>query len=695
MSAESLIEKLGGDVETAATELREEGRLVMTKRHRLALPEQAGLFYGRISGNPKGFAFFIPALPGQDRYLSPESLKGAMDGDRVWVREAPRGGAAEVYLVVKRARKILVGTYREQADGSYLQPDDRKISYPVRIGENERGKAKPGDKVVVEILSYPTDQEDMQGRITEVLGVQGEKGVDMLSIIRRLELPDRFPDAVIQEAQSLSEPGEEEIRGREDCRKQQVITIDGADAKDLDDAVTVQRRGDGYLLGVHIADVSHYVRPGSALDKEAYLRGTSVYFPDRVLPMLPPELSNGLCSLNPGEDKLTLSCIMEIDARGNVTNSHVAKTVIKTLHRMTYDDVNEIFSGNKMLCGKYADIVQMLQEMRGLADILRQNRAKRGSIDFELAEAKITLDEGGHAVAVETRERGVSQRIIEEFMLLANETVAQRAAGAALPFMYRVHEAPSADKLEILKKFLDTMGYGIRNLRSIRPVAIQQVLKRAAGTKEEAVISRVTLRSMMKARYDPECLGHFGLALEYYCHFTSPIRRYPDMVVHRMLKSLLEGVKEDRRAAVMAEQAKHCSDREVAAVEAERLADDVKKCEYMAAHLGEEESGIISGVSQNGFFVELPNTIEGMVRSAALEDDFYICDEKNYRVVGRRTGKTFRLGDEVRVKAVTADIETGKIEFLLCGGGEKQKDKHDRRGGAKGRNRRLDKRRRT
>ncbi len=692
MSTQALGEKLGENVELAAKELLEEGRLVLTKRHKLALPEQAGLHYGKISGNAKGFAFFIPALPGKDHYLSPENQKGAMDGDWVWVRELPQGGA-EVYSVVQRARKTLVGTYKEKDGVGFVQPDEKKISYSLFIEEKDRGGAKIGDKVVVEILRYPSDQEEMQGQITEVLGEQGEKGVDMLSIIRRLELPDKFPEAALKEAKSLSEPDQEEVQGREDWRKEQVITIDGADAKDLDDAVSVQRRGDGYLLGVHIADVSHYVRPGSALDKEAYRRGTSVYFPDRVLPMLPHELSDELCSLNPNEDKLTLSCIMEIDARGNVTDSRVVKTIIRTRHRMTYDDVNEILAGNKMLRGEYSDIVQMLGDMRALADILHQNRAKRGGIDFELSEAEITLDASGRAVAVEAKERGISERIIEEFMLLANETVARRAAGAALPFLYRVHEAPSADKLETLKDFLGTMGYGIRNLRSIRPMAIQQVLKRAAGTKEEAVISRVTLRSMMKARYDPECLGHFGLALEYYCHFTSPIRRYPDLVVHRMLKTLLEG-KKDKRRSNMAEQAKHCSDREVAATEAERLADDIKKCEYMSAHLGEEETGIVSGVSQTGFFVELPNTIEGMVRIASIEDDFYISDEKNYRVVGRRTGRTFRLGDEVWVKAVTADIETGKIEFLLFSGGEKRQEKHAGRKTVQGRKRKLDKRRR-
>lgn len=697
---EALLESLEDPDQGAAAieRLLSTGRVMLTRKRKLALPEQMGLHYGRVQGNARGFGFFIPADGTPDLFLPADAIHGAMHGDMVWVRQTDqisRGGnpEAEVALIASRGQKRIVGAFEddEGAGGGYVVPDDTRLYMDVLIRPGDVDGAKQGDKVVAEILQYPDGRRPLTGRVVEVLGSKEKAGTDILSIIRRMDLPDDFSKAAARQARNLNKPvAPGEIARREDLRALPCITIDGADAKDLDDAVSlVTLEGGNCLLGVHIADVSHYVTPHSPLDQEAYKRGTSVYFPDRVLPMLPKEISNGVCSLNPNTDKLTLSCIMELDPAGKVVSHRLAETVIRTRYRMTYEDVNAMFDGDKALLEKYKDIWPMLSNMRDLMEKLRSRRFKRGSMDFDLAEAKLVLDKKGHTVDVKLYERGISNQMIEEFMLLANETVAGHARRMGIPFLYRVHETPDKDKLQQLNTFLHTLGYGIKSLNNLRPATLQKVLLASKGTKEEAVISRVTLRSLRKARYAPECLGHFGLAIGDYCHFTSPIRRYPDLTVHRLLKAMLHGELDEKQredwASQMEEIAQHCSQREIAALEAERAADDLKKCEYMKDRIGMVETGIISGVVQYGFFVQLPNTVEGMVRIGSMEDDYYILDEQNYRMVGRSTGKTYRLGDQVTIRVTGADLETGNVDFILERGAGNQGKKKDAAAPGKGR----------
>ena len=538
---EALLEPLEDPDQGAAAieRLLSTGRVMLTRKRKLALPEQMGLHYGRVQGNARGFGFFIPADGTPDLFLPADAIHGAMHGDMVWVRQTDqisRGGnpEAEVALIASRGQKKIVGTFEddEGAGGGYVVPDDTRLYMDVLIRPGDVDGAKQGDKVVAEILQYPDGRRPLTGRVVEVLGSKEKAGTDILSIIRRMDLPDDFSKTAARQARNLNKPvASEEIARREDLRALPCITIDGADAKDLDDAVSlVMLKGGNCLLGVHIADVSHYVTPQSPLDQEAYKRGTSVYFPDRVLPMLPKEISNGVCSLNPNTEKLTLSCIMELDPAGKVVSHRLAETVIRTRYRMTYEDVNAMFDGDKALLETYKDIWPMLSNMGALMEKLRNRRFKRGSMDFDLAEAKLILDKKGHTVDVKLYERGISNQMIEEFMLLANETVANHARQMGIPFLYRVHETPDKEKLQQLNTFLHTLGYGIKSLNNLRPATLQKVLLASKGTKEEAVISRVTLRSLRKARYAPECLGHFGLAIGDYCHFTSPIRRYPVVI---------------------------------------------------------------------------------------------------------------------------------------------------------------------
>ena len=699
---EALLEPLEDPDQGAAAieRLLSTGRVMLTRKRKLALPEQMGLHYGRVQGNARGFGFFIPADGTPDLFLPADAIHGAMHGDMVWVRQTDqisRGGnpEAEVALIASRGQKKIVGTFEddEGAGGGYVVPDDTRLYMDVLIRPGDVDGAKQGDKVVAEILQYPDGRRPLTGRVVEVLGSKEKAGTDILSIIRRMDLPDDFSKTAARQARNLNKPvASEEIARREDLRALPCITIDGADAKDLDDAVSlVMLKGGNCLLGVHIADVSHYVTPQSPLDQEAYKRGTSVYFPDRVLPMLPKEISNGVCSLNPNTEKLTLSCIMELDPAGKVVSHRLAETVIRTRYRMTYEDVNAMFDGDKGLLEQYKDIWPMLSNMGALMEKLRNRRFKRGSMDFDLAEAKLILDKKGHTVDVKLYERGISNQMIEEFMLLANETVANHARQMGIPFLYRVHETPDKEKLQQLNTFLHTLGYGIKSLNNLRPATLQKVLLASKGTKEEAVISRVTLRSLRKARYAPECLGHFGLAIGDYCHFTSPIRRYPDLTVHRLLKAMLHGELDEKQRADWAQRmeeiAQHCSQRELAALEAERAADDLKKCEYMKDRIGTVETGIISGVAQYGFFVQLPNTVEGMVRIGSMGDDYYILDEQNYRMVGRSTGKVYRLGDQVTIRVTGADLETGNVDFVLERSAGSQGKKKDGEGPGNGRRR--------
>lgn len=704
LAPETLLEEFEAEERDAAAmaveRLLSESRLILTRKRKLALPEQTGLVYGRMQGNARGYGFFIPEDGSPDMFVPADAMHGAMHGDKVWVRPTEtvsRNGSAEaeVMLIAVRAQSAVVGTFEQShgAPGGYVIPDDTRLYMDVLVYEAATGGAKHGDKVVTKITQYPDGRRPLMGEITEVLGGKDEAGTDILSVIRRLDLPETFTKASIRQARSLNKPVDADtVARREDLRNLPTITIDGADAKDLDDAVSLIKLKDGWLLGVHIADVSHYVQPGTALDADAYKRGTSVYFPDRVLPMFPPGVSNGVCSLNEGTEKLTLSCFMEIGKNGKVTAHRFSETVIKTTHRMTYDDVNAIFDGNTALRKKYADVVPMLEEMRTVMGLLNAQRVKRGSIDFDLDEAAITLNPAGKPTDVSIASRGVSNRMIEEFMLIANETVAQHVFELGMPLVYRVHETPDKTKLADLNTFLNTLGYGIKNIGNVKPQTFQKILQKAKGTKEENVISRVVLRSMRKARYAPECLGHFGLAAPCYCHFTSPIRRYPDLMVHRMLRELLRGEMTKERIAryeeTLEEIAHHCSEREIAAMEAERAADDLKKCEYMQSRIGTVETGIISGVAQYGFFVQLGNTVEGMVRVTSIAGDFYVCDAKNYRMVGRNSKRVFRLGDLVCVRVAGVDLENSNVDFELVpsanGGAPKPKNGEEKPKGMPG-----------
>lgn len=678
ISPDTLIEELQDkDAAVAALErLLAEGRLLLTRKKKLALPEQTGLIYGRIQGHARGFGFFIPENGSPDAFIPADAMHGAMHNDKVWARltdQVSRNGSpeAEVSLIAVRAWQRIVGAFEsDKLIGGYVVPDEARIPMDVLIKDSDTGAAKPGDKVVVQIIQYPDGRRPMAGVVTEVLGAKSEAGTDILSIIRQYDLPETFTKGAMRQARSLKAADTDAIARREDLRSLPIITIDGADAKDLDDAISLVPLGcDNMLLGVHIADVSAYVPEGSLLDKDAYTRATSVYLLDRVLPMFPAELSNGVCSLHSGEDKLTLSCIMEVTRDGRVVDHRFTESVIHTRHRMVYDDVNAMLGGNVELRAKYADVLPMLERMQQLAERLHEKRIKRGSIDFDLAEAKITLDSLGKPTDIEAADRGVSNRMIEEFMLLANETVAQHLSDAGAPCMYRVHEKPDQEKLVDLNTFLQSLGYGIKNIKDVQPRTFQRILLSAKGTKEENIVNRVALKSLKKARYSEQSLGHFGLAAQYYCHFTSPIRRYPDLVVHRILKLQLHGALDaklsEKIVAQLPESAKHCSERERIAMEAERAVDDLKKCEYMQSRIGNVYSGLISGVINYGFFVELLNTVEGMVRLNSLEDDFYTHDEKNHRMIGRNSGRIYRLGDIVEVRVAGVDMDARTIDFEI------------------------------
>ncbi len=662
---------------SAIEELMKNNRLLLTRKRKLALPEHTGLTPGRVQGHARGFGFFVPQNGGQDAFIPADAMHGAMHGDSVWVRytdQFSRNGSpeAEVALVSKRAYNKIVGTFEvESRSGGYVVPDESRIPMDMLIPKDRTLHANAGDKVVASILEYPDGRRPMLGAVLEVLGNKNTAGTDVLSIVRQFDLSETFSKAAQRQAKQISESVADDDRVmRESLIDKMVFTIDGADAKDFDDAVSLERLSNGNLyLGVHIADVAHYVKEGSALDRDALERGTSVYLADRVIPMLPVELSNGICSLNPDVDRLTLSCFMEIDSAGRVLRHRLAETVIRSKYRLVYEDITRLLQGDAAMQAKYAEIVPMLKELETLCGVLNARRVKRGSIDFDLAEANIRLDATGRPVDVEKAERGIANRIIEECMLIANETVAQHMYDLKSPFLYRVHETPDKEKLTELNAFLQTLGYGIRNLRDVQPRAIQKVLDMAHGSQEENIVSKVVLRSMQKARYSEQCLGHFGLAATRYCHFTSPIRRYPDLMGHRIIKFMLHGELNEKQVSRLNDRlpdiAEHCSRRERVAMEAERAVDELKKCEYMKERIGDSFAGVISGVVSFGFFVELGNTVEGLVRASTLDDDYYVFDEKGYRMVGRSHGQIYRLGDTVQVRVAAVHMDSRNIDFEL------------------------------
>lgn len=658
--------------------MEKEGLIVRTKKDKFGVPERLGLISGKLEVHSKGYGFLIPETEGEkDVFVPSSSMNGAMNGDKVLVqitREDINGKKreGEVKEVLSRANNKIIGVYEDSRNFGFVVPEDSRLNQDIFISKKDRNGANEGDLVICEIVKWADKRRSPEGVVKEILGKKGDKGLDILTIIKKYGLPEEFPAKVLNYAENIEEEiPEKEYERRVDLRNLRMVTIDGEDAKDLDDAVSIERLDNGkFRLGVHIADVSHYVKEKNPLDREALKRATSVYLIDRVIPMLPKKLSNGICSLNPNVDRLALSCFMIIDNKGKVIQHEIEETVIKTSERMTYTDVTKILENNdEELIKRYDYLVDDFKAMEELCNILREKRMRRGAIDFNFEESKIILNDLGKPVDIRPYDRAIANRIIEEFMLVCNETIAEHMYWTNLPFVYRIHEDPDEEKLEKFKEFVYNLGYVVRWGQEAHPRALQDILDKVKGKKEETVVSTLLLRSMMQAKYSPECVGHFGLAAKYYCHFTSPIRRYPDLQIHRIIKEQLNGKIDEKRIAKLSNiveiASKQSSEMERLAQEAEREVDDLKKAEYMQERIGEEFSAIISSVTSFGLFAELPNTIEGLIHITALDDDYYIYDEAHLCLIGERTKKVYRLGDEVKVRCTRVDIDNREVYFDL------------------------------
>lgn len=654
-----------------------EGKLQITKRGKYIKPEVTALV-GTFISNPKGFGFVEIEGQTEDFYIPETKVNGAFHQDKVEIALLPgkRGmrQEAEVVNILERGMKTVVGTFERGKSFGFVVPDNRKLPDDIYIPLERSKGAVDGHKVVVEITDYGKGYKGKrpEGRIIEILGHINDPGVDILSIVKGFDLPTEFSERVLNQAERVAKDVSlADMEGRKDLRQMKMVTIDGEDTKDIDDAVSLTVEEGKYHLGVHIADVTNYVQENSALDKEALKRGTSVYLVDRVIPMLPHALSNGICSLNEGVDRLALSCLMTIDEKGKVVDYEIAETVIKVNRRMTYTSVKKILEDkDEIECEKYKELIPMFENMAALSAILRKNRQKRGSIDFDFRESKIILDDKGHPTDVKPYERNVATKLIEDFMLMANETVAQHFFWQELPFVYRTHEVPDSEKIKKLSTFIANFGYGMKlTNEEVHPKELQKLLGKIQGTSEEVLISRLILRSMKQARYTESCTGHFGLACEYYCHFTSPIRRYPDLQIHRIIKNQLrDKLNQDRinhYKEILPNVCKRSSEMERRADEAERETDKLKKAEYMEGHIGEEFEGIISGVTAWGIYVELSNTVEGMVHVASIPGDYYYYDENTYEMVGKDTNKTYKLGEKIKIRVKDVDKMAKTIDFEI------------------------------
>lgn len=659
-------------------ELEMEGVIVRTRTDRYGVPERMDLVVGHLRANVRGFGFVIPLdRTLTDFYIAAGDLGEAMDGDRVLVRPmkpVPGGKReGEIIRVVKRAHKTVVGVLSTFRTYGFLKPDDRRLTQDIFIPGDQLDGAADGQKVVAEITAYPGVHQSATAKVVEILGFPNDPGVDIMSVVRKYGLAESFPADVLLAAEAVPHVvSADEIARRRDLRSEMIVTIDGPDAKDLDDAVHLRVLDNGnYILGVHIADVSYYVREGSTLDREAYRRGTSVYLVDRVIPMLPPRLSNGICSLNPKVDRLTLTCEMEWSPDYHLVRHDIYASVIRTTERMTYDEVRDIVTGEDVQVAKrYAEVAPMFHRMAKFAMGLRERRMKRGAVDFGFSETKIKVDEAGHPLALIKRERSIAEMIIEEFMLAANETIAEHFFWMDIPFIYRVHEAPEIEKMTALNEFVHNFGFHLKAVGNIHPRALQDLLESVRGRKEETVISHVMLRQMKQARYAAQSMGHFGLAAEHYTHFTSPIRRYPDLMIHRILREVIieGGLSEERTAqlqAMMPEVADQTSRCERTAVDAERETDLLKKIEYMQDKVGEEFEGMISGVTGFGLFVQLDNSVEGLIHISYLDDDYYHYQEKLHALIGERLHRVYRIGDRLRIRVMKASKENLTIDFVL------------------------------
>jgi ribonuclease R len=664
-----------GNLKEALARLTEEGRVYPAKNQRYALPEQINLVVGRLDMTRRGAGFVVPEIKGAagDVFIPPNKLGGGVHGDLVVARIEGRRGRenpeGRILRVLKRAHTEVVGTLRRSRRFGFVEPDNPRLGFEVYVAAEDLGGAKEGEKVVVAIDDWGDGSKSPEGRIVEVLGPPDAPGVDILSIIKTHGLEQTFPAEV--EAQAEAVKADFDVGRRLDLRDRVVFTIDPVNAKDFDDALSIRRLDEGRLeVGIHIADVSHFVKEGDASDEEAFERGTSVYLVDRVIPMLPERLSNHLCSLVPGQDRLTFSVLLTMDGEANVLDHQIRETVIHSRHRLTYVEAQAIIKGEPEKEEQRA-LVWEVQTMRRMAKLLQQRRAQRGSLDFDLPEAIVELDEEGFPIDIQESVRLDSMRLIEEFMLLANETVTRHADELGVPFLYRVHDQPSPEALDRVRAFIGAMGYVMPSgSGKVDPKVFGAILEQVRGKREEALVNTVILRSMKRARYSAENLGHFGLAAEHYTHFTSPIRRYPDLIVHRLLKRILAGErwkdqeKRKRLQARLETIGDHCSARERLAAEAERDSIDLKKVEFMERHLGEEFDGRISGVTAFGVFVRLDRWfVEGLVHMHNLDDDYYEFREDQYALLGRHTGRRYRLADPMKVRIAGVDKVRRQIDF--------------------------------
>ncbi|WP_462331652.1 ribonuclease R [Schwartzia sp. (in: firmicutes)] len=668
----------------ALSALEKRAAVIKNRSGLYGLPEHMNLVVGKLSMSGKGYGFIIPDVrlteTETDVFVPGAMLGSAMHGDHVVARVTPspipgRSREGEIIRIVERANTKIVGTFAATRSFAFVTPDDQKLGQDIFVPKKAFGGAKNGMKVVVEITKWPEGRHSAEGQVTEVLGKTGDPGVDVLSVMRQYDLSQEFPADVQNQADHIQQTVmPQEYEGRRDRRDFTTVTIDGDDSKDFDDAVYAERRKDGgWFLGVYIADVSWYVREGEPLDKEAYARGTSVYLVDRVIPMLPFELSNGICSLNQGEDRLSMACEMQISPSGKVESYEIIPAVIRVYRRLTYNIVNKVLVDNDPeATEKNKDLLPMLETLRELRNARKKVRHARGSIDFDLPEIKVKLDAEGHPIELIKREGSLSESIVEECMLLANETVAEHMEKKELPFLYRVHEQPNGEKIERLNNLLAMFGLHVQQDEegAIRPRDVEKVLERVEGRPEERIVSAVSLRSMQQARYADANLGHFGLAAQYYTHFTSPIRRYPDLIVHRLLRETfatgsMSAKKQDYVRGILPEIATHTSLRERVAVEAERETTEMKEIEYMTQFVGDTFTGVISGVTAFGIFVELENGVEGLVHVSRMVNDYYEYVEEQYALIGERTRKSYQLGDEVEVVLVRASVEERNIDFIL------------------------------
>src|SRR5688572_11667448 len=659
------------------------GQLLQVRGNRFGVPDLMDVVVGRLSTNPRGFGFVVPEhVDGHERrdiFVAGTNLLEAMHGDRVVARvecETPKGLEGRIIRILERGNATVVGRFESDADGlGYVVPFDKRVLTDVHVPTGQSSSAETGEMVLVEITRWPTATRGPVGRVVEVLGRVEEPGVDTQIIIRKFGIPDAHSEESVEEAKRIGTVVKErDIRGRTDFRAVTTVTIDGEHARDFDDAITIERLANGhYWLGVHIADVSHYVREGSALDTEAYERGTSVYFPERAVHMFPHELSTGLCSLNPHVDRLVQSCLMEVNAKGDVVRYELHDGVIYSDERMTYDAVDAILTQkDAAMRARYAALVPMFEQMGALFEILNGRRRRRGSIDFDLPENELVLDETGRVSAILASQRNIAHRLIEEFMLLANETVAQHLSDHATPALFRIHESPDILKVEEFEEFISSLGHSLGvPAHSVQPKHFQKLVKAIEGTPEERAIAMLMLRTMQKARYDVSNLGHFGLAAKSYCHFTSPIRRYPDLVVHRSLRAQRQGQLTEERVREWEEElpeaARHTSDRERRADEAEREIVQWKKVRFMADKVGEEFQGYVIGVAPFGLFVQLvEHFVDGLVHISSMADDYYRFIDRQHVLFGENTGKSYRLGDKVVAQVTRVDMERRQVELGLA-----------------------------